>query len=69
MKAGALGSGLSLDLVLLEERCYGPEKHFRHLMEAVSDICFGVAEVDFSANKVQILHNALRPDEVGATFN
>lgn len=47
----------------------GQKKHFRHLMEAVSDICFGVAEVDFSANKVQILHNALRPDEVGATFN
>lgn len=47
----------------------GQKKHFRHLMEAVRDICFGVAEVDFSANKVQILHNALRPDEVGATFN
>ncbi len=45
----------------------GQKRNFRHLIETISDICYGVAEVDFSANQVQILHNALRPDEVGAS--
>ena len=44
------------------------QKQNNELLEAVSDICFGVAEVDFSANQVHVLHNALRPDEVGQTF-
>ena len=47
----------------------GQKRNFRHLIETISDICYGVAEVDFSANQVQILHNALRPDEVGASFD
>ena len=46
----------------------GQKKDYRHLMEAVSDICFGVAEVDFSANQVYVLHNQLRPHEVGCAF-